>query len=134
VNAVTEDDRRDAAYTVVLRRVLWGEEKPGILESLRDKGFSENEAESIFNEAHQERIVSIRAIYWKRIVWGLSFIGLGVGLVSGTWFLTEGYTVWSGRAVVLPAAPVAYGAWKFLNGLIGVCTAGSRSGPVADID
>jgi hypothetical protein len=113
---------------------MWGDRDEDILESLGAKGYSIDEARRILREARREREKTIRAVYWPRIAWGLVFIAVGVGLVWLVWFLTEGYTVWSGRAVILPAAPVVFGLWRFLSGLIGVMTASSRTGSVAEID
>jgi hypothetical protein len=113
---------------------MWGDRDEDILESIAAQGFSIDEARSVLSEARREREKTIRAVYWPRIAWGLGFIVVGCGLVWLVWTLTEGYTVWSGRAVILPALPVAFGLWRFLGGLIGVMTASSRTGSIAEID
>jgi hypothetical protein len=85
---------------------MWGDRDDDILPSLAAKGFSDSEAAGILGEARRERVRAIRAVYWPRIRWSLVFVGVGVGLVWLVWTLTEGYTVWSSRAVVLPCLPL----------------------------
>lgn len=128
------ESRLDRALESVTRRVMWGDRDEDILESLIAKEYSIDEARRLLREARQERVKTIRAVYWPRIAWGLVFIAIGVGFVWLVWFLTEGYTVWSGRSVILPAAPAAFGFWRLLGGLIGVMTASSRTGSVAEIE
>ncbi|MBU6327176.1 MAG: hypothetical protein KGQ89_06070, partial [Verrucomicrobia bacterium] len=116
----------------VTRRVIWGDLDEVILESLAAQVCSIDEASRLLRDERRERVKSIPAIYWPRMTRGLVFIAVGVGLIGLTWTLTKGYTVWSSRAVMLPAAPAAFGVWRLLGGLIGILTASSRTGSVAD--
>lgn len=129
-----ESTSKERALDSVTRRVMWGEEDGRILESLKLQGHPETDALELLRTAHRDRVETIRSIYRPKIWRGLLFIGLGVGIVSAVYVLTEGYTIWSGRAVVVPLAPFLYGTWQFLNGLTGIMTAGSRSGPVSEIE
>ena len=129
-----ESASKERSLDSVTRRVMWGEDDGRILESLKLQGLPETDALELLRTAHRDRVKTIRGIYRPKIWRGLLFIGLGVGIVSAVYVLTEGYTIWSGRAVVVPLAPFIYGAWQFLNGLTGIMTAGSRSGPVSEIE
>lgn len=127
------DSRRELTMNSVLRRVMWGEDRLAILGVIRNQGYAEGEAQAMLDAAEKERIAAIRGIHWPKIGWGLVFVGLGIGVIAATYLLTEGYGVWSGRAVIVPLAPFAYGAWKILCGVTGILTASTRTGPVSDI-
>lgn len=134
MTSADDDFRRERMIDSVSRRVMWGDRDEDILQSLAAKGLTNDEAVRILGEAQWERIRAIRAVYWPRIWWGLLFIAVGIALIWLIWTLTEGYTVWSSRAVILPAGPAAFGLWKLCGGLVGVLTAGSRTGSIAEIE
>ena len=130
----SDNDHSERIYEAALRRVLWGDGQEEIMHLLEVNGIAGGEATELYMRAMSERIASIRGVYWKRIPIGLLLVALGVAILFGLWYMTEGFTVFSLLVMVLPAAPIATGAWYLLNGLIGVLTAASRTGPVSDID
>ena len=129
-----ESTSKERALDSVTRRVMWGEEDGRILESLKLQGFPETDALELLRTAHRDRVITIRGIYRPKIWRGLLFIGLGVGIVVVFYVLTDSYPVRSQGQIAIQLAPFIYGTWQFLNGLTGIMTAGSRSGPVSEIE
>ena len=121
-------------YEDALRSVLSGDGQEEIMHALEVNGFTGAEADKIYLQAVSERFTYIRRVYWKRIVVGLAFVAAGVALYAVIWFLPGWATAYGRYAIVLSAAAAAFGAWRLLNGLSGVLTASSRTGPVYDID
>lgn len=127
-------DREEKAYNGTLRRVLWGDSKETVIEKLTVNGFDSSESEAIYRRAFSERVSTIRSVFWRRIALGISLILLGLGVGAITWFITGGFAVTNVRIIAIPTLPIAWGAWKLLNGLGGVIGAPSMTGPVSDID
>ena len=120
-------------YESVLRSVLWGDGHDEIIHRLEVNRITGTEADKIYQRAMSERVAAIRRVYWRRIVLGLIFMITGTALLVGVYYLTEGFRVYSILAIVLPAAPAVFGTWKLLDGVAGVLTASSRTGPISEI-
>ncbi|RYD85618.1 MAG: hypothetical protein EOP84_01930 [Verrucomicrobiaceae bacterium] len=129
-----ENEHEARFYDGILRRVLWGDEREEVMRSLEVNGVPLADANRIYQRAFSERISAIRGMYLKRTMLGLLLIAIGCGCLWIVYYMTEGFTVWSTQAILIPAAPAAFGAWKFLSGLVGILTASGRTGPVSNID
>lgn len=126
----------------VVRCVMWGEDSEEIIESLIAQGFSAEDAAHLVDLAMRDRVRTIREIFWPRVAWGslLSVAGAVVFWIG--WTLTDFDWVMRTRRASsvaftlfsFPTAAVIYGLWMFSNGLIGVMTASSRTGAIADMD
>ena len=121
-------------YENVLRCVLSGDGQEEIKDMLAVYGTTGAEADMIYLQAMSERVTYIRSVYWNRVVVGLALVAAGIALLAAIWYLSGGGAAYGVLAIYLPAAPAAFGAWKLLNGLSGVVTASSRTGPVSDFD
>lgn len=106
-----EESRRGLILKFVTRRVLWGDLDAEILESLAANGITKDESKKLLRAAHRERVKAIRAIYWPSIAWGILFIeiGLELGWIIGC--ITEHFTIWNNRMIVIPSFPVTIGLW-----------------------
>lgn len=129
-----KEELHDRLYGGLLRKVLWGEDRDEIVRNLEVNGVSPADADLLYQRAVRERVSAIRSVYWKRSLIGALLIVVGCLSLFFVYHITEGFTVWSTHAIAIPAAPAAFGAWKFLNGLVGVLTAHTRTGPVSDVD
>lgn len=121
-------------YDGLLRKVLWGEDRDEMIRTLEVNGVSPADADRLYRKAVSERVSAIRSVYWKRIFIGLLLFAVGCASLWFVYYMTEGFTVWSVQAILIPSAPAGLGAWKLLNGLVGVLTAHTRTGSVSDID
>jgi len=134
VSRTEEDASKQKAIHSVTRRIMWGEEQSSVLQSLIAKGHSESDARDLVRTAFRDRVRTIRRIYRPKIWWGLLLIGLGLGIVFGFRILTDSNPPRKGAQIFVELAPFVYGSLQFLMGLNGMLTAGSRSGPVSEID
>ncbi|NWK57662.1 hypothetical protein HW115_18740 [Verrucomicrobiaceae bacterium N1E253] len=121
-------------YDVVLRQIMWGDSCEEAIQRLEVNSVPVNLSKRIVQTAWKERVSSIRAIFWKKLILGGLLFSIGALLTIGVYHLSEGYKVWSFKALFIPLAPAAYGFWKMMEGFAGIITAGSMTGPVSDIE
>lgn len=124
-----EDPTTHRSYDIILKMVLWDEPKEKI-----DQKFEVNKvppalARQIYKHARAERVRTIQRHYLKRGLLGF----LVVLLSSGAFFYSVLLTIDTGTQVVFVwFAPLAWGFWKFLNGVSGYLMASKKTGSVAD--
>lgn len=129
-------------YDVVLKMVLWGEDRDAVMHRLRVNGIEGERAEEIYAAARRERVASIRAVGRRDLLLGLAMIvvcagityGLGLDKLSLTRF-SEGI----GEVLLLPwlitllvVILFAFGIWKCVRGTTELLLAPSKKGSVAD--
>jgi hypothetical protein len=114
---------------------MWGECEQEILESLVSEGYSLEEVQKLIRKLRKDRIKTIRAVYWQKIVWGIIIISVGVYLVLSLWPRYQDYPPRTRKGVVfMSATPVVIGIWQLMKGLIGVMTAPNRRDSISDIE
>ena len=134
MSGAEERSPKERAINPVTRRVMWGEDEAQILDSLHSQGYTEEDALDLLHMARRDRARTIRGIFWPKIWWGLLLIGLGVGVVLAFYYLTDTYPARGRGQIAIQLTPFIFGAWQLLSGLSGLLTAGSRSGPVSEIE
>lgn len=67
-------------YDVILKMVLWGEDREAIYHRLKVNGIEGDRADKIYQRAWTERMRSIRGEGLKALLIGLGSIGLAVGI------------------------------------------------------
>ena len=136
---VIEDERQ---YDVVLKMVLWDEDREAIFHRLKVNGVEGKRAEEIYKAARRERVAAIRSGGRRDLLIGVILVticagatfGLGLDKLSFTHF-SEGF----GEVLLLPwlitllvVVCFAFGLWRCLRGATEILLASSKTGSVAD--
>ncbi|MFT6177844.1 MAG: hypothetical protein ACJAQT_003062 [Akkermansiaceae bacterium] len=129
-------------YDVVLKMVLWDEEREAIFRRLKVNGVEGERAEAIYATARAERVGSLRADGVRTLLMGLAALALGFGIYF-FFNLDELNAAHFGDGVngtlMLPwllgflcALLGAFGVWKTIQGASEILFAPKKKGSMAD--
>jgi hypothetical protein len=118
-------------YGIVLKMVMWGEDRDEIFHRLSVNGVPDGVAQRLHAHAREDRLRTIRGVYSRRFLVGMALIVAAVAVFVGFWFYLEFIP-----RIILFCCIVALGigSWKFIDGLAGYLMAPSQKGSVADDD
>ncbi|MEM7384923.1 MAG: hypothetical protein AAF514_08245 [Verrucomicrobiota bacterium] len=117
------------------RRAMWGEPREETERFLEARGVSPHHAKTALLEAYKERASVIRGVFLKKTMVGLAICAVAVGLIVAIYQSLGGFSGRRGeRIMILPMALLMFGAYKLVDGAVGVVMAGSMPGDVADIE
>lgn len=129
-------------YDVVLKMVLWDEEREAIFRRLKVNGVEGERAEAIYATARAERVGNLRADGVKFLLMGLASMAVGWAIYHFA-NLSELNAAHFGDGVngtlMLPwllgfvcALLGAFGIWKTIQGLTEILFAPMKKGSIAD--
>lgn len=129
-------------FNVVVKMVLWGEDRDAVLHRLRVNGIEEKRALEIYEAARRERIATIRSAgfrdLWISIAMMLSAVALAYFLELDQLSLTH-FGEGLGQILVLPwlitllvVILLTFGLWKCLRAIAELVFAPLKKGSVAD--
>ena len=129
-------------YDVVLKMVLWDEDREAIFHRLKVNGVEGERAEAIYGKARSERIKILRGDGLKSLLLGIGGIALA-GVIYFAFTLDELSAAEFGDGVngtaVLPwllgflaAVAGAFGVWKATQGITDILFASMKKGSIAD--
>ena len=121
----------DRMYESVLRMVVWGESKQDVFQRLTINGYEGEIAQRLYARACAERVASIRMTSLKKLGLGLALIVAGIAVLAGFWFGFGGITRY---LLLLTLGAVAFGLWRFIDGLCGIMLARQKKGSQADTE
>jgi hypothetical protein len=130
-HTMTPEEKKEVIYEAILKMVIWDESREAIFTKLSVNGFEGAEAEAMYNQARRQRIASIRGDCAEKVIIGLLWLAGAAGLFSVFWYGMGAIT----RFVLLIVwVSAAVGAWKTIEGLVGIATASNKRGSLADMD
>lgn len=129
-------------YNVVLKMVLWGDDREAIFRRLKVNGIEGERAAAIYEKAMGERLRLLRGEGLKYLVMGLAFLSLGA-LIYFFFELDQLSVEEFGEGVHgMPLLPTLLGfisvllaflgMWKMVRGLFEIVFAGSKKGSIGD--
>jgi hypothetical protein len=134
--------KEEAQFEVVLKMVLWDEDREAIFRRLKINKVTDERAELIYRAARAERVKSLR-------IDGLKVLGLGLGCQSIAVACYFGFRLdelevsrFGDGFIALPFLPwllgffaaimLAFGIWKVVQGSIEILFASMKKGSIAD--
>ena len=116
-------------YDLVLRMVLWGEERDEVYRRLEVNGVYGEVADRLYEQARADRIRTIRSDYTRKLLIGVVLI-----LAAATAFSVCWYGLGFIPRILLYGsfAALGIGSWKFIDGLSGYLMAPNKTGSVSD--
>lgn len=116
-------------YQSVLNMVAWDEDPKSVFRMLEVNGIVGESAQEMYRKARSDRIASIRAECWRRVLVGIVWLAAGIGVFSMFWFgfgwITRSIFVFAGLAGIK-------GVWTTIDGLAGVAMAPMKKGSLAN--
>jgi len=128
-DSLLADPTTHRSYTSILKMVLWDEPQEKIDQKIRVNKIPPIIAEQLYQHARKDRIQTIKKEYAKQIFIGLLIILFSSGAFLWTIFLTLGSR---DRIIFIWFAPLAWGVFKLMTGIIAYLTASQKTGSVAD--
>ena len=129
-------------YEIVLKMVLWDEDRAAIFHRLKVNGVEDERAKSIYAKARSERIKILRAEGLKSLLMGCGGMALAIGIyfifnldeLSAAEFGdgVNGTAVLPWLLGFLGAVAGAFGVWKATEGITDVLFASMKKGSIAD--
>lgn len=118
-------------YALVLKMVLWGEDRDDVYRRLEVNGVTGGIADRLYEHAREDRIRTIRSAYFIKILFGGGLFLAAVVIFPACWF-GLGFI----PKIVLYGCFVALGigSWKSTDGISGYLMAPTRTGSVTDIE
>ena len=113
----------------VHRMVIWDEPREKVFETMEVNGLVGEAAERLYKQALAERISIIKGLCWRKVLVGGAWLGAAASVFCLFRFGVEAITL---RLLWIVFAVGIYGAWKCLDGVMGVLTASRKRGSLAD--
>jgi hypothetical protein len=123
------EQRRQRIYEIILRMVLWDEKEEDVFKKLEVNGFTGEKAQEMYREARRERVAAIRGDCWRPAGLGLLVLALSVGVFCQFWF---GFGFIPRLLIGGCAVGTFFGGWKLVGGLVGLVTASTKQGSLAE--
>ncbi len=117
-------------YALVLKMVIWGEEREEIYGRMRVNGITAEAADRLYQRAWEDRIRVIRGECSRKLLTGIGLVLAAVITFMVCWFGLRFIP-----KILLYGCIVAFvvGAWKLIDGTSGFLMAASKKGPVDDV-
>jgi len=123
------DPSEHPQYDIVLKMILWGEKREDVYHRMSVNGLTGEGADVLFQHAWADRLQTIRAVYFRRLMLGIAlFIAAGIVFV-GFWY---GLKMIPKTLLYGCFVAWAIGIWKFVDGITGYLMAHKKEGSVAE--
>jgi hypothetical protein len=119
----------DKLYATVLRMVIWDERKETVMQVIENNGFTGDAGRKIYQKARNERIATIRADCFRKVLNGLLWIVPAVVISCVTWYWFRGIAE---RYFLIAPGLLLVGLWRVFDGLLGMLLAPGKKGSVAE--
>jgi len=114
-------------YHNALTMVLWGESKEQVYHMFTVNNLPPKTSDLIYAEARRDRIQTLRAETYPRIIKGSLITLVSIGAFYAFWYLMGGITV---HLLILCCSGLAWGMVKLLTGIVELMLAARKEGAI----